>query len=248
VGLRGFALAKLAAHFRSVSIACATPPGPSFRRALDLATRRSLRKRLRAQRAGAAAEPGAAKQLRALGSPTVRERATEWRRRVAIAQQLAGDAAARERARRAEEQARARHERLMQLVAREAAAWDEVESLIQSRSPRDYDRAVALLTDLRGAAAIVKETRGFTAGPRRLRAAHIEAKPRPAPGGRGIALNWPSASRRTSNAPVVQYEPNDNRDNPTCGSKNRSSGPRVLAMGRHSGKMNHRRRPHTRPR
>jgi hypothetical protein len=138
----------------------------------DPATRRSLRKRLRDKRAGAAAEAGAGKQRRTSGSRTVGELATEWRRRVAIAQQRAAEAAARERARVAEEQARARQEHLTQIAAREAAAWNKVESLIQSRSPKSYDQAVVLLTDLRDASALVKNTRAFGARLRELRAAH----------------------------------------------------------------------------
>lgn len=91
---------------------------------------------------------------------------------MAIAQKRAAEAAARERARVAEEQARARHEHLTRVAARAAAVWDEARSLIQSRSPKSYDQAVVLLADLRDAAALVKKSGGFNARLRELRAAH----------------------------------------------------------------------------
>jgi hypothetical protein len=83
-----------------------------------------------------------------------------------VAELLAArDALAREKSRRkAEEQARiqARREReeaeartlhLDQLARREPDAWREVDQLIAAKKPRDYDRAVALLVDLRDLAA-----------------------------------------------------------------------------------------------
>jgi hypothetical protein len=55
---------------------------------------------------------------------------------------------ARERERRQREQAAARAFYLDQLGRREAAAWKEVESKIQTKQPKEYDQAVALLKDL----------------------------------------------------------------------------------------------------
>jgi hypothetical protein len=57
--------------------------------------------------------------------------------------------AARERARREREQAEARAQYLDQLAGREPATWREVEQLIDTKRPKDYDRAVTLLVDLR---------------------------------------------------------------------------------------------------
>jgi hypothetical protein len=57
--------------------------------------------------------------------------------------------AARERARREREQAEARSRYLDDLAGREPATWREVEELIATKRPKDYDRAVALLVDLR---------------------------------------------------------------------------------------------------
>jgi hypothetical protein len=61
----------------------------------------------------------------------------------------AAEKAARERARREREQAEARAQYLDQLAGREPAAWREVEQLIATKRPNDYDRAVTLLVDLR---------------------------------------------------------------------------------------------------
>ncbi len=57
--------------------------------------------------------------------------------------------ATRERARREREQAEARAKYLDDLARREPATWREVEELIATKRPKDYDRAVTLLVDLR---------------------------------------------------------------------------------------------------
>jgi hypothetical protein len=138
----------------------------------DIATRRSLRKRLRDRGTTVAAAPGARKRHPTSGGRTVGELATAWRRRTAIAQKHAAEAAARARARVAKEQARARRKHLKQVVVREPAVWNEVNSLIASRTSKGYEQALALLTDLRDAAAFVKRTDAFSARLRELRQAH----------------------------------------------------------------------------
>jgi hypothetical protein len=69
-------------------------------------------------------------------------RAEENRRREA-------EKAAKERERREREKARARAQHLDALAGREADAWKEVETLIATKRPREYDQAVELLRDLR---------------------------------------------------------------------------------------------------
>jgi len=138
----------------------------------DAAKRRSLRKRLRDRGTRVVGVPGTGKRQQASGGRTVGELATEWRRRVAIAQKRAAEAAARERARVAEEQARARREHLAQVAVRESAVWNELNSLIASRTPKGYEQAVVLLADLRDAAALVERIDAFSARLRELRAAH----------------------------------------------------------------------------
>ncbi len=61
----------------------------------------------------------------------------------------AAEQAARERARREREQAEARAKYLDDLARREPATWREVDDLIATKRPKDYDRAVTLLVDLR---------------------------------------------------------------------------------------------------
>ncbi len=61
----------------------------------------------------------------------------------------AAERAAKERAVRDREQAAARAKDLDDLARREPAAWREVEALIATKRPKDYDRAVELLVDLR---------------------------------------------------------------------------------------------------
>ena len=55
---------------------------------------------------------------------------------------------AQERARHARREAVERERRLDALAPREAQAWQEVEALVESKKPRSYEAAVALLTDL----------------------------------------------------------------------------------------------------
>lgn len=61
--------------------------------------------------------------------------------------------AAKEKARLEREAAMVRSKYLAQLAQREPAAWDEIDRLIATRQPSSYDRAVALLVDLRETAA-----------------------------------------------------------------------------------------------
>jgi len=74
------------------------------------------------------------------------ESAGEERRRAETAKAEA------EKARREQEAALKRSKHLADLAAREPAAWKEVQSLIATKQTASYDRAVALLVDLRDAA------------------------------------------------------------------------------------------------
>jgi hypothetical protein len=56
---------------------------------------------------------------------------------------------AKEKAKRQKEQAEARSKYLDELAAKETETWREVETLIATKLPKSYDRAVALLVDLR---------------------------------------------------------------------------------------------------
>ena len=111
----------------------------------------------------AADEPALAAELqRLIGSRNVAEPRTgrtvgtllrtaqdtgDERRRVAAAR------AAIEKTRREQEAASARAKYLDNLARKEAAVWKEIDSLIATKQPASYDRAVGLLVDLRDLAA-----------------------------------------------------------------------------------------------
>jgi hypothetical protein len=102
---------------------------------------RAERLRTRGRPAPAAERRRTVEQLRNLLEEQAREREqAEARRREA------------ERERRREQEAAERAERVRKLAAREPAAWREVEAAVHSKKPAEYDRAVALLLDLRALA------------------------------------------------------------------------------------------------
>ncbi|MFG1606009.1 hypothetical protein [Actinoplanes sp. NPDC049265] len=86
-----------------------------------------------------------------------------------------------EAARRREAQAQRRREkaaaearalRLAELRKDTAAAWRHVETLIESKKPKEYDVAVTLLVDLRDLAFLDGDIDGFEERMRLLRTAH----------------------------------------------------------------------------
>jgi hypothetical protein len=64
-------------------------------------------------------------------------------------ERAAAEAEARRREERARREAAERAARLERLAARQAEVWDEVEALIATRLPKNYQQAVAYLVDLR---------------------------------------------------------------------------------------------------
>jgi hypothetical protein len=80
----------------------------------------------------------------------------EARRREEAARQ------ARERAEREAEAARRRKLHLQALMGTEPRLWREVDQLIATGQPTSYDRAVAVLEDLRDLAALSGAAEGFT--------------------------------------------------------------------------------------
>ncbi|HEY3080538.1 MAG TPA: hypothetical protein VGM69_11630 [Chloroflexota bacterium] len=83
-------------------------------------------------------------------------RAAERRRREA-------ERRAAERARRQREEAAARARYLDGLAGREDALWDEVEALVDTTRPKEYEQAVQLLRDLRDLAARQDGAEAFAA-------------------------------------------------------------------------------------
>lgn len=82
--------------------------------------------------------------------------------------------AAKEKARRERQQAAARARYLDQLAAREESIWRETAILIDSKQAANYDRAVALLKDLRDLDARRDKDDEFTAALRSLRSRHAK--------------------------------------------------------------------------
>jgi hypothetical protein len=88
--------------------------------------------------------PAATLPLRTAGALRARaEVLAEQRREVLLARE------AKERLRREREQTAARDRHLNTLAKRQAAAWRQVEALVITKRPGDYDEAVTLLQDLR---------------------------------------------------------------------------------------------------
>jgi len=94
-------------------------------------------------------ERNAVQALPDVGKRTVGQLLAAWNQRRQERQRLAAEKKAREEARRKEEAAKARQKHLDDLARREPHAWQEAESLIQTRQPNKYDAAVQLLRDLR---------------------------------------------------------------------------------------------------
>jgi hypothetical protein len=81
--------------------------------------------------------------------------------------------AAAKKERHEQEQAEARTRELDHLASREPAAWREVEQLIGMKRPNDYDRAVALLVDLRDLAARSDRAQATAERTREIRLRHM---------------------------------------------------------------------------
>ena len=94
-------------------------------------------------------------------------RADERRRRAAKRE-------AKERARREREQAAARAQYLEELAKREDMAWRQTEALINTKQPRNYERALDLLKDLRDLGVHRDKDDAFAAALRSLRSRHAK--------------------------------------------------------------------------
>jgi hypothetical protein len=110
----------------------------------DLLLRAELSRRFRD-----ATAPKGARPAPVAGRRTVAQLRAARATRVKEEKRKAAERAARERARREREQAEARTRYLDDLARREPESWREVEALIGTKRPNDYDRAVTLLVDLR---------------------------------------------------------------------------------------------------
>jgi hypothetical protein len=71
-----------------------------------------------------------------------------------------------------EREAAQRQRQLRKLARREVEAWREVEALIETRQPKDYERAVTLLADLRDAGDLFGKRADFDGRLQQLRLSH----------------------------------------------------------------------------
>jgi len=93
---------------------------------------------------------------------TVAEISEAWQQRVREEQRRAAEQAAKERERQARAEAQARKKHLEDIASRAPAVWKQASAWIAKRTPKGYDRAVELLSDLKDAAAMVNRTDEFT--------------------------------------------------------------------------------------
>ena len=85
---------------------------------------------------------------------------------------LEAEREAAERARRAERERVERERRLARLAGHEDGAWEEVDTLARTKRPADYDRAVALLKDLKALADRDGRSSDFNRRVQQLREGH----------------------------------------------------------------------------
>jgi hypothetical protein len=125
-----------------------------------------LQRRFRAERSpgNAAADPG----TRTAGE--LRDAATARREE---RERVAAERRTQELARQARAAAAAREQRLDALALREEQAWQQVNSLIGTKKPREYDEAVAILLDLQALAERAGDGNAFSQRFRQLREQHL---------------------------------------------------------------------------
>jgi hypothetical protein len=99
----------------------------------------------------------------------------------AAGDRLAGEKAARKAKEQAEAEERRKREasakrekHLESLVGREDALWDEVEAAVSAKKPKEYDRAIEILRDLRDLAERGGKTQGVAERVKQLRERHAK--------------------------------------------------------------------------
>ncbi len=115
-------------------------------------------------------EPG--RRADAAGCRTVAQLLAAAEARWAQRQRQAEQREAAERARREKAAAAAREQRLQALAGQGEQAWQQVAAMIETKKPKEYDTAVALLGDLKTLAEREGRTAAFTQRVRQLRAQH----------------------------------------------------------------------------
>lgn len=103
------------------------------------------------------------------GRRTVAELFAKSEERAAARRRREAESQAADQARREREQALARAKYLDRLAGREEELWLQVEALVETKRPKEYDRAVHLLEDLRDLSDRQHLSDGFPARLGRLR-------------------------------------------------------------------------------
>jgi len=103
---------------------------------------------------------------------TVGQLVTAARQRAEVRQGQEAARAAQERTRKEREAAVARAQHIERLVGQEPALWQQVDALIATKRPTEYDQAITLLKDLRDLAGRCGQTADFAARLDQLRASH----------------------------------------------------------------------------
>jgi hypothetical protein len=115
---------------------------------------------------------GAAEDQPAGAGRTVGDLLAAAEKRWAQRQQQIREREAAERRRREQAAAVARDQRLDTLARNPTKAWKQVDALIETKRPKEYDAAVVLLKDLQGLAARDGDTTAFTQQMQQLREQH----------------------------------------------------------------------------
>ena len=116
-----------------------------------------------------AQEVGRTKQAAAERRRTVGELRSQAEALAAKKQRKEAERRAAAEARRKQQEAAARAQYLDRLAGQETKLWDQVEALVQTSRPKDYERAAALLIDLRDLAQRRSQTAQFEAALHQLR-------------------------------------------------------------------------------
>ncbi len=103
---------------------------------------------------------------------TVAEISAAWQQRLHAKQQRLAEQAEKERERQARAEAKARKKHLDDIASRTSAVWKQVSAWIAKRTPKGYDRAVELLSDLKDAANHTNRTDEFSERLQALRDRH----------------------------------------------------------------------------
>lgn len=103
---------------------------------------------------------------------TVAQISEAWQQQSRAKRRQLAEQAEKERERQAREEAQARKKHLEDIASRAGAVWKQAAAWIAKRTPKGYDRAIELLSDLKDAAAIASRAAEFDQRLQDLRERH----------------------------------------------------------------------------